>query len=147
MKNNTMKKLFILTTVMVFFASCQNITEKRTVQRLIDNEYPSANLKVVSIKDTVGYSITPLLITMDYLAAKGDFDGYREMMDVCSEQTNDWTVDHGGVPRRLLIAHCRGEWHETDIEVFNEVKNGQSVRYYLATDEMVDFVKNMQKHH
>ena len=138
-----MKKIFLAIAIVIFtisFSSCEyryNLKEKAIIEKLI-NEKEKGEWKVKSITDTIGYSITPITISLRWEYANGNTLEYEKDMEICKRQIIDWTKDNGGVERRLLIAHCVSYYGETrDFYVFNEVKDfGNYSRYYLGSDEI-----------
>lgn len=136
-----MKKALISFMLLCFVVSCGNYHEKKLIQGMIDKEYPSAEWKVASITDTIGYSISAASMSLRYCATRKIWDEYDKYFDICHEQAFNWLIDKGGVERRLLIAHCTSPYGDKmDFEIFNEIKCGKSIRYYFAMDEVTDYL-------
>lgn len=139
-----MKKIFLAIAIVIFtigFSSCKYCfkyyEEKSIIENILSERFQNCNWKVQSITDTIGYSITPFVTSLSFYSGIGKDYEFNKCMDVCSEQSFNWTENKGGVERRLLIAHCINKYGDKqDFEVFNEVKGGKSIRYYLALDEV-----------
>lgn len=148
-----MKKiLFIISTlVFVSLSSCKYCNkyyeEESIIEDMLNETCPICEWKVQSITDTIGYSITPITTSMEYCAIRQNWDEYEKALNICQEQSFHWTENKGGEERRLLIAHCiDNSGTEQDFEFFNEIKGGKSIRYYMALDEVTNYLNIAHKY-
>lgn len=143
----TVPLLLISLFVVSFLSTCQQNKEKAIIEGLLDEKCSMCEWKVLSITDTVGYSIAPVILAMEYSAIRGNWEQFDKDLQICHDQSFNWTKNRGGVERRLLIAHCADySGKKTDFEFFNEIKDGRSVRYYLAADEVTDYLDITHRH-
>ena len=116
--------------------SCSH--DEIAIQRMLDQTCSECGWRIESITDTVGYSIKEKCEALGGFTfiTDDDLEFVGKEIHECLEQVGDEFNDHGGMKKRLLIAHCVSkEGRDLDYKVFVD-KDG----YYPTTDEFAMYL-------